>query len=185
MHQVVSTLSDAELVQQALGGRPDPFAILVSRYERWVFAIVRKATRNPAETDDLVQDVFLDAYRRLSSLRDPHKFRGWLTQLAANRACSWGRRRQVEKAALPQVARPGSALGAPDPAVRGEEQARVREALATLPADAQAVVTLRYFEGLSAPQIADALGINPAAARQRLSRALRALHKALCQGGPA
>ena len=55
MSQVASTLSDAELVQQALEGRPDPFATLISRHERLVFAIVARATRNSAETDDLVQ----------------------------------------------------------------------------------------------------------------------------------
>jgi len=178
MSQVASTLSDAELVQQALGGRPDPFAVLISRYERLVFAIVARATRNPAETDDLVQDVFLDAYRRLNSLRDPRKFRGWLAQLAANRACSWGRRRQVEKAALPQLAREGGGQG-PDQAVLGEEKARLHVALAGLSADAQAVVTLRYFQGLAAPEIAEELGISPAAARQRLSRALRTLRRQL------
>jgi RNA polymerase sigma-70 factor (ECF subfamily) len=182
MNQVASTVSDAELVQQALDGRPDPFAALISRYERLVFAIVARATRNSAETDDLVQDVFLDAYRRLGSLRDPRKFRGWLAQLAANRACSWGRRQTVERAALPRLAREGGRRDE-DRTSLDEQKGRLNAALAKLSPDAQAVVTLRYLEGLSAPEIADELGITPAAARQRLSRALRVLRRELGEEG--
>ena len=49
--------------------------------------------------------MFLQAYRKLDTLRDPQRFKGWLVRLAINRAHCWGRRRQVEAAALSRASR--------------------------------------------------------------------------------
>jgi RNA polymerase sigma-70 factor (ECF subfamily) len=168
---------DAALVRETLAtGRPDAFAGLVRRYERLVAALVARAPGARRETDDLVQDVFLEAYRRLATLADPRRFKGWIAEVALSRARTFGRRRRVEAAALPRLARPGAAPA--DARVEREDERRaLLAALRELPEEMQAVITLRYLEGRPAAEIADALGTTPEAVRMRLSRALARLRE--------
>ncbi len=149
----------------------EDFSTLVARYERLVAALVARTTRRRSETEDLVQEVFLEAYRKQDEVRDPARFKGWLVQVALNRARMWGRRDRAEKAALPRVAKP-EARAESGRLERAEERERMLAAVRTLPEASQAVVTLRYLEGRSAAEIAETLGTTPEAVRMRLSRAL-------------
>jgi RNA polymerase sigma-70 factor (ECF subfamily) len=163
----------------AAGGRPG-FGGVFARYERLVRTLVARTIGAPSDVDDVAQDVFVEAYRKLDTLREPSRLKGWLTALALNRARSWGRRRRVEERALPRLARADeSADRAGVAAEAGEERARLLAALATLPGDTQAVVRLRYLDGLQAPEIGARLGLTPEAVRMRLSRALRVLRERL------
>ena len=144
----------------------DDFSALVARYERLVAALVARTTRTRSETEDLVQEVFLEAYRKKDEIRDPSRIKGWLVQVALNRARSWGRRQRAERTALPRAA-------------RAEERDRTLAAIRSLPEASQAVVTLRYLEGRSAVEIAETLGTTPEAVRMRLSRALAQLRDQL------
>ncbi|HZV02780.1 MAG TPA: sigma factor, partial [Planctomycetota bacterium] len=62
----------------------EDFPTLVARYERLVAALVARTTRR-ADTEDLVQEVFLEAYRKKDEVRDPSRLKGWLVQVALNR----------------------------------------------------------------------------------------------------
>lgn len=168
---------DAELVERTLTGSTQAFGLLVQRHEPLVRGLARRFARGEAEAQDVVQDVFLRAFDRLATLREPARLRPWLARLAVQRGLALGRRRRVETAALPRLAREEATTGVAPEAT--EERARLLAALDELPADARAVVVLRYLEGLDAPRIADALGLSPEAVRQRLSRALRLLRERL------
>lgn len=172
-------MEDRALVELSLTGRKDAFAELVRRHHALVESVVRRAG-GAGDTGDLVQEVFLDAWAGLASLEHPERLRGWLVRLAQNRRAALGRRRQVEERGLPRVARQASAAES-DRLVRLEDRERLRTALDELPPEARAVVSLRYLEGLQAPEIAAELGISPEAVRQRLSRALRALRERLAR----
>jgi len=168
---------DAELVERTLNGSTQAFALLVRRHEPLVRGLARRFTRGEAEAQDVVQDVFLRAFDRLSTLREPARLRPWLARLAVQRGLTLGRRRGVEKAALPALAREEAVAGVEPEAA--EERARLLAALDELPAETRAVVVLRYLEGLDAPRIAETLQLSPEAVRQRLSRALRLLREKL------
>jgi RNA polymerase sigma-70 factor (ECF subfamily) len=155
----------------------EDFPTLVARYERLVAALVARTTRR-ADTEDLVQEVFLEAYRKKDEVRDPSRLKGWLVQVALNRARMWARRARVEKEALPRVARP-EARPASGRLERAEDREKLLSALRELPETQQAVVTLRYLEGRSAAEIAETLGTTPEAVRMRLSRALLQLREKL------
>lgn len=170
--------SDDHLVRQALAGGPEAFAGLVERYQRLVRALVARSTGGGAETEDLVQEVFADSFRQLDRLRHPERFKAWLIGIARNRARLYWRRRRVEQDALGRLARP-TADSRPDELEAREEADRVLRALRTLPDETQAIVTLRYLEGRSAPEIGRILGLAPAAVRMRLTRALRTLRQTL------
>lgn len=168
---------DAELVERTLTGSTQAFALLVTRHEPLVRGLARRFTRGEAEAQDVVQDVFLRAFDQLATLREPARLRPWLARLAVQRGLTLGRRRKVETAALPRLAREeATADAAPETT---EERARLLAALDELPAETRAVVVLRYLEGLDAPRIAEALGLSPETVRQRLSRALRLLRERL------
>jgi RNA polymerase sigma-70 factor (ECF subfamily) len=170
---------DAALVLAVRGGRTGAFAQLVERYERLVAALVARTTGGRGETADLVQDVFCEAWKKLATLEDPRRVKGWLMAMAMNRARGSRRRRAVEEAAMPRVARSGAA--APEEAAldREEDRRRTIEALRELPEEMQVVITLRYLEGRSGPQIAEVLGTTGDAVRTRLSRALAQLRERL------
>src|SRR5438270_1179602 len=97
--QVVTSLSggndtpDERFVEAARAGDRAAFGRLYDRYARMVHGIV--LSRVPrTEVDDLVQDVFLFALRRLGTLRDAAAFGGWLAMIARNRALDYHRRLQ-------------------------------------------------------------------------------------------
>ena len=75
---------DKSLVERALTGDSQAFGDLVERYERLVHGVILETVRRPDEVEDLVQEVFCRVYEQLASLRDPARFAGWVSRLAAN-----------------------------------------------------------------------------------------------------
>jgi RNA polymerase sigma-70 factor (ECF subfamily) len=102
---------DARLVRRAQRGDETAFEALYERYARVVHGIL--LARVPRiDVDDLVQDVFLSAWQRLDTLRDPAAFGGWLAMITRNRATD-SRRRSVEVDELPQTLAGARAMAAP------------------------------------------------------------------------
>jgi len=90
---------DARLVRAARAGDERAFSTLYERYARVVHGLLlARAPR--ADVEDLVQDVFLSAWNRLESLRDPAAFGGWLSTIARNRATDF-HRQAVDSVELP------------------------------------------------------------------------------------
>jgi RNA polymerase sigma-70 factor (ECF subfamily) len=149
-----------------------------------VTALLATRVRRRDDVDDLAQEVFLRAWKRLGELREPGRFTGWLARIAVNAAHDFHRRAAVRP-------RPSShdAEGAREPEAGGppgdrrivveEEFARALEAIGDLDPRSQAAVALRFLEGLPVKEIAERLGDSPAATAMRLTRALRALRKRL------
>jgi len=73
----MTNLSDAVLVQQSLDGDKAAFSLLVTRYLPRVRRLLLATVRHADEVDDLLQEIFLQAYLSLDRLRDPSKFRAW------------------------------------------------------------------------------------------------------------
>jgi RNA polymerase sigma-70 factor, ECF subfamily len=81
---------DAVLVRQARAGDEGAFRRLYERYARIVHGLLFARVPRP-DVDDLVQDVFVTAWRRLPTLRDPAAFGGWISMIARNRATDYYR----------------------------------------------------------------------------------------------
>jgi RNA polymerase sigma-70 factor (ECF subfamily) len=149
---------------------------IVGRLGPVVFSTAWRILGHAADTEDVVQDVFLEAYQL--QLRQPvRSWEGLLRRLAACRALDRLRRRQ-RAAPLEALALPGPSADPADAAIGRELAERLRQALAQLPEREAAVFSLRYFEDLSHQAIADALNISPGAAATALHKArarLRAL----------
>ena len=177
--------SDEALAARAAAGDDRAFEALVTRYERRVF---RLACRLTSETDapDVLQDAFLQVYRHLASFRGESRFATWLYRIAANAALMHRRaraRRPTEslEGFLPRFDANGVHVATPVEllvAARADElldrqalAAKVRAVLARLPDLYRDAFVLRDLEDMSTADVAQILGVEAAAVRQRVHRA--------------
>lgn len=162
---------DAELVRAATAGDREAFGSLYSRFARAVHGtlLVRIA---PADADDVVQEVFLHAMKRLGELRDPASFGGWICAIARRRAIDHLRRKPPLDELPPET--PSRA----DTSLRAEA-AEVLAAIRSLPAAYHETLVLRLVEGLSGAEIAAATGLTPESVRVNLHRGFRQLREKL------
>jgi len=164
---------DARLVQRARGGDTAAFAELYERYARMIHGVVL-ARVSRLDVDDLVQDVFLAAWRRLDNLRDPAAFGGWLSMIARNRAIDFHRGR-IEAVELPDT------LQAQDATAAGAEANAVLEVIRRLPEAYRDTLILRLVEGMTGPEIAGRTGLTAASVRVNLHRGMKLLREKLGQ----
>lgn len=173
---------DAGIVQAALCGSKDAFATLWDRYgaeaERWAFA----ATGDLVDAEEVAQEAFSEALDRLSGLREPARFGGWLRRIVRNRAVDLIRRRQrsvtidsynlTDDVRAPIEARSWYEAPQPDAVFeRTDSQHRLSSALETLPQRYAKIVRMFYFEDQSQESIARRLGTTVPAVKGALFRA--------------
>lgn len=172
--------ADAACIAAVLSGQRDRFTELIERYQDPVYAVVLGYVRNRHAAEDVAQDVFLNAYTALASLRDPNYFYPWLLQIARHRAAQVHRRTDR---------RPD------DTALHGQEviqeqddgpSLRLTEVMASveqLPEPYRETVLLKYERNLSCKQIAEKEGVAVGTITSRLTRALSLLRTALTGKG--
>ena len=162
---------DGKLVRSALAGDASAFSRLYERYGRVVHGLLL-ARVGRDEVEDLVQDVFLTAWRRLDGLRDPAAFGGWIAMIARNRATDF-HRRTADFVELPDnLESPGTASGEADANV-------ALAAIRSLPDTYRETLILRLVEGLSGPEIAERTGLTPGSVRVNLHRGMKLLREKL------
>ena len=166
---------EASLVRAVRAGDRDAFGRLYSLYAPMVHGIL--LARVPwAEVDDLVQDVFLVAFRKVRMLRDYNAFGGWIAMIARNRAHDFHRRSKKTEE-LPQ-----------DIAVQNETEAntdaeRILSIVQALPDAYRETLVLRLVEGMTGPEIASRTGLTPASVRVNLHRGMKLLRERLGMEG--
>jgi RNA polymerase sigma-70 factor (ECF subfamily) len=160
---------DADLVRGAQGGDQAAFGQLYDRYARVVHGVLLARVPH-ADVDDLVQDVFLVAWHRLPSLREPGAFGGWLTMIARNRATDFHRRR-------PEFVHLPADLAAHDATAERAEALRLLDIVRRLPEAYRETLILRLVEGLTGPEIAVRTGLTPASVRVNLHRGMKLLRE--------
>jgi len=180
-------VTDDELVAAARAGDERAFETLLGRHEGPVLRVLRLLGVPSSERQDLAQDVFLRAFRYLTSYRPGRSFAAWLYRITVNVAHDWGR----ERTARGHDEAPWSvaAEGAIDPAsvaVGGPELSHLRRrleaALGELSERERAVFVLCEIEGLSTLEVARALRITRITVRRHLGLARRRLTRILGAG---
>ena len=169
----------------ALAGDRAAYARLVYRHRNLVSSIALAIVRDVPASEDVAQEVFLDAWSALSRLRNPTSFLPWLRQLARNHAHTFLRRRRsapatpVQDELLAAAADPRP--GALEALTSREERELIVQAIEALPDETREVVLLYYREGQSAAQVAALLGLREDAVKKRLSRAREKLREAMAE----
>lgn len=160
---------DEELIRAAASGDRASFGELYMRYARLVHGILL-ARVPPRDAEDLAQDVFISALRRISELRTVAAFRGWLAAIARHRAVDYFR----ERGAAPETAELYcSAAPAENPA----EGLILLDLIRHLPEAYRETMILRLVEGMTGPEIAEQTGLKPESVRVNLCRGMKMLRE--------
>src|SRR3990170_9082348 len=168
--------SDRLLVQRTRGGDVNAFGELVQRYQTSVFSVCSRLLGDSAEAEDLAQEAFLRAFRRLASFDAERPFGPWMRRVAANLCLNMLQQRRPTPAELDDEMDevPGDPRETPELAGdRSELAQRVRSGLFRLPDSYRAVIELRHYQDMSYDEMAAALGIGVGEVRPRLFRARR------------
>lgn len=174
-------------VSRAKAGDADAFRLLVERHSRAVFKVAYRMTRNEHDADDVVQEVFLRAYRQMERFEERANFGTWLHRIAVNCSLDLLRSRgrhdkhhvqESEGGAMTRSAESGEPR--PDRLLLSAElQEHVSAALDRLSGNERTAFVLRHFEGMPVEEIGRTLGIQVNAAKHTIFRAVRKLREAL------
>ncbi len=165
--------NEIRLVELAQSGDNKAFTLLYERYSRMVHGII--LARVPRhEADDLVQDVFLFAWRKLNTLREAAAFGGWIGMIARNRAMDYHRQKHESEELTENAAESLSA----NPSQKAEALAAL-EIIKSLPEAYRETLMLRLVEGMTGPEIAEQTGLTPDSVRVNLHRGMKMLKERL------
>lgn len=181
---------DHELAALAAAGDARAFEAIMRRHNRLLFRTARSILRADAETEDAVQDAWLNAWRSLAGFRDDAKLSTWLVRIVMNEALKRVRRRASNivmfDSGLPAAATPPEAgMEAdhdeqPDRAAGRAEMRRLMETrIDELPELFRTVFMLRAVEEMSVEEVSAALDIPQATVRTRFFRARAQLRESL------
>lgn len=179
---------DAAAVAQVLAGDQDAFQILVKRYSHGVFRLAFRVTNNEQDAEDVVQETFLRAYRRLKQFESRSNFSTWLYRITVNCALDLvrKRRRHEEHHELDFSGEEEMAFDAvddgptPERLVLGSEVRRKVDAvLSKLSVKERIAFLLRHSEGMSIEEIGGVLGMRESATKNSIFRAVQKLRQEL------
>jgi RNA polymerase sigma-70 factor (ECF subfamily) len=174
----LANLEDSALINMILAGRTEFFGVLMNRHLPAVRTFLRSMMRNRSDADDLLQEVLIKVWRRLSTFRSESTFRSWMTRVAINEAlqCYRRERRKPTYQAFSDSDTFASPYESPLQALtRAETTEVVQNAVVELPEKYRQVLKLREFEQLSMGEIAESLHTSIPAVKARLFRARRML----------
>ncbi|MCY4571140.1 MAG: RNA polymerase sigma factor [Candidatus Poribacteria bacterium] len=178
---------DAQLVHAILSGDDSAFNILVGKYEKSVHALVWQKIGDFHYAQEITQDSFLRAYQKLSTLRNPSQFLGWLFVIA-NRLClNWLQKQKsakqfesLEDIPVEEVAKSDYARYVSEQRETEATEDRfkiVKKLLEKLPEGEQTVVTLHYLGEMTMKEISISLGVSVETVKVRLYRARERLRE--------
>ncbi len=174
-------LTDAELVALARAGHHGAFDTLVIRHSGRIYAVAMRMMRNRTDAEDIVQETFMNAFRRLDSFREEAALTSWLHRIATN-CCLMRMRSRRRRPEVPLVTTSTDgeewARPIPDPSVGIDVDFENRElgqaiasAIQRLPENYRAVLLLADVELQTMKQIAEALKLTVPNVKTRLHRA--------------
>ena len=171
--------NDVQLIHSVLSGDDAAFDLLVKKYEKGVHALAWRKVGDFHYAEEITQDAFLQAYKKLSTLKNPQQFAGWL-YVIANRLCiDWMRKQKPAMQSLENT--PMEKIEEVSYRDHVSEQQRIRSAerrheivkklLEKLPESERTVVTLYYLGEMTTKEISKFLGISVKTIGSRLRRA--------------
>jgi RNA polymerase sigma-70 factor (ECF subfamily) len=183
--------SDAELARDARIGSESAYRELVARYAAPAVNFTYRFVHDRGLAEDLAQEGFLRVYQRLDTFDPERKFSSWFFQVLRNVTIDYLRVHRLPTASLDELQEDGRAVPLVDRsssspeelAGRGELASAMDAALQRLRPEYREVVVLRYQEGLTQPEIAEALKLPAGTVKTYLHRARKELAALLAAGG--
>ena len=180
---------DVKLIHKILSGDDAAFGILVEKYQKSVHALVWQKIGDYHYAEDIMQDAFLQAYKKLSTLKDPNHFAGWL-YVIANRLCiDWMRKQKwmreqkfvmqsLEDTPVEEIEKSSYTYHVSEQSETESTEhchALVKKLLEKLPESERTVVMLYYLDEMTTKEIGKFLGVSVNTIASRLHRARKRL----------
>ena len=176
----MQAVSDEQLIEWVAGGDASCLGTLFERHHRGVYQFCLQMTRNSAQADDVVQELFMKVLKKAGSFRNEGTFKGWLYNIARNAALDNIRKTKRHGGTTPLDSYTESLLvdhrSAEQVATDRQTFSVLEKAMAMLPAQFQEVIWLGRFEFNSFEELAQALGCKTGTARVRMHRAMQKLN---------
>lgn len=174
---------DQQLIDEVLKGTTASFDVLVHRYHRRLFGLMFHFCGNREDAEDLTQETWVLAYRKLNQFAFASSFYTWLSRIAVNHMISRRRKKQMDKV-MERVPLDADEQSDRAPAVdaslvANEKRELIQWGLSQLEPDRRTVLILRDFDGLDYHQIAEIISVPIGTVRSRLHRARLDLHEML------
>jgi len=184
MNQSGNNLTDQQLITQTLDGQTAAFGILVRKYQDRLFNSMVHLLRNPSDAEDVVQDAFLQALRKLDTFQGNSQFYTWLFRIARNTAISKLRRKKptVSLDSTASEQRLDFPDDGPRPSTemeRRERQTVLMRAMDQLSSEHREILILREMEEQNYETISEILDLPVGTVRSRLHRARSQLKELL------
>lgn len=176
--------SDTDIIQKIADGETKLYELLIRRYNPYLYKIGRSQSYNHEDTQDLMQDTYVDAYMNLSGFEGRSSFKTWLIKIMLNN-CFKKRKKwsfknivngQINERSTP-VFFNDQRLDTNKIVMNRELNSVMEEAILQIPMDHRMVFTLREVNGLNVKETAEALHISEANVKVRLNRAKATLRK--------
>ena len=169
-------LNDSEIIDKVLSGDQQAYALLVDRYQNYVFTLALRFTKNREDAEEMSQDIFIKAYRSLSDFRGAAKFSTWLYTIVNNTCISFLRKKKLEVHSLDnekvfEVADNQESGMRANMIEQKSRIAMVNKAIALLSTDDAEIITLFYKGEQTLEEISNILGLETNTAKVRLHRA--------------
>ena len=177
--------SDADLIQRTLTGDQQAFGTLVQRYQKPIHALVWRKIGDFHIAEEIAQDIFLNVYKKLQTLKNPNQFAGWLYVIATRRCIAWLKKKRIPMESLEamssneleELAYAQYHTEQREKVVNEQHREVVNQLLQKLPESERTVVTLYYLGNMNCEDISKFLGVSPNTIKSRLHRARKRLRK--------
>ena len=173
-------MTEEELIRRSQAGDRNAFELLLERHRTALARTAYLVTRDREAIHDIMQEALIQIWRDLRSYRPYGSFKAWMLKITLNKARKHYRKKRVQTVPLETAIEVSGNAERPEETVEREEQThRLRQALDLLTTDHREVLILRYYNELTAPEIAKVLGCREGTIKSRLSRAHSRLEQAL------
>jgi len=173
---MLTGLNDNEIISKVLAGDQQAYALLVDRYQQYVFTLTLRFLKTREDAEEVSQDIFVKAYRSLADFRGASKFSTWLYTIVNTTCITFLRKKKLETHSLDHE-KVFEAADSIDSGMRAnlvEQKSRVamvNQAIRLLSTEDAEILTLFYKGEQTLEEIATILTIAPNAAKVRLHRA--------------
>ncbi len=164
-------LQDPDIIRQVLSGQQHAYAVLVERYQHFVFTIALRHVKDREEAEDMAQETFIKAYRSLADFKGDSKFSTWLYVICNNTCMSHTRKRKGDVVSLEEH---HHAIADTSKDHRSQK-AVIQKSLDHLPETDAQIITLFYLAEQSLEETAQILGLSLSNVKVRLFRARQKL----------
>lgn len=180
--------NDTDLVRLVLSGDDDAFSLLVTKYRKQVHALAWRIVKDFHIAEEITQDTFITAYRKLENLNEPQRFAGWLSVITRRQCFAWLRKRskmiqsfehqeQVDNEPIEEVVYSEYVVEEKERVAVEAQREVVQKLLAKLQESERTVMTLHYFGEMTCVEIGEFLGVSANTIKSRLHRAQQRLQK--------